>query len=93
MSEDVPADVRTVLTQLFAEGQQALEADDIDTCRQTIESAEDVATNKLPEGELRDRVLHGCERVRTLLDADGDADADAAGEFLAAMERQIPDPE
>lgn len=85
MAEDLPPDVRAVLTQLFAEGRNALAADEREAALETVTSAEAVATNKLPEGSLRDRLLHGCERVRRLLDADpadggGSADpADGAG--------------
>lgn len=75
MSEDIPADVRAVLAQLFAEGRDALRAEDRETAVETVTTAETVATNKLPEGTFRDRLLHGCERVRRLLapaDSDGD---------------------
>jgi hypothetical protein len=76
VAEDLPPDVRAVLTQLFAEGRNALAADERDAAVETVTSAEAVATNKLPEGSLRDRLLHGCERVRRLLDADPGGDAD-----------------
>lgn len=78
MAEDLPPDVRAVLTQLFAEGRNALAADERDAALETVTSAEAVATNKLPEGSLRDRLLHGCERVRRLLDADPAGAADPA---------------
>jgi len=101
VTEDLPGDVRSVLTQLFAEGQEALAEGDPETARETVSSAEEVATNKLPEGDLRGQVLHGCGRVRRLLDADvvagdessddtdGRVEADAAVEYLAAMERLL----
>jgi hypothetical protein len=78
VAEDLPPDVRAVLTQLFAEGRNALAADERDAALETVTSAEAVATNKLPEGSLRDRLLHGCERVRRLLDADPASAADPA---------------
>jgi hypothetical protein len=78
VAEDLPPDVRAVLTQLFAEGRNALAADERDAALETVTSAEAVATNKLPEGSLRDRLLHGCERVRRLLDADPAGAADPA---------------
>jgi hypothetical protein len=100
--EDLPPDVRAVLAQLFAEGREALAADDRGTAIETVTTAETVATNKLPEGALRDRLLHGCGRVRRLLDAgvgasreDGDPPdgerTDAAAAYLAAMERRVED--
>lgn len=79
MVEELSPDVRAVLTQLFAEGQDALAADDRETAMQTVTTAETVATNKVPEGALRDRLIHGCERVRRLLDADTSPQGDPRG--------------
>lgn len=74
--------MRAVLTQLFAEGQNALAADDQETAIRTVTTAETVATNKLPEGAFRDRLLHGCGRVRRLLgdDMDHRDDTDRQGD-------------
>ncbi len=107
MADDLPPDVRAVLTQLFAEGQDALAADDRETAVRTVTTAETVATNKLPEGAFRDRLLHGCERVRRLLETDADHEppevadspdtettgdrADAAAAYLTAMEQRVAD--
>ncbi len=76
MVEDLPPDVRAVLTQLFAEGRNALAADDRETAVRTVTTAETVVTNKLPEGAFRDRLLHGCERVRRLLEVNADRRTD-----------------
>jgi hypothetical protein len=89
VTEDLPEDVRSVLAQLFAEGQTAVERDDPATARETVTSAEEVARNKLPEGELRGRLLHGCARALDLLDPEGGVEDDAAAEYLAAMERLL----
>jgi len=105
VTEDPPADVLAVLAQLFAEGQEALAEGDVDTARETVTSAETVATNKLPEGDLRGQLLHGCGQARELLDPETGAGSDegdnpegvdqvepeAAEEYLAAMERRLPD--
>jgi hypothetical protein len=91
VTEDLPADVRDTLAQLFAECGTALEEEDIATARETIDSARTVATNKLPEGEVRAHILHGCGRVAKLLDPDDDIEADAAGEYVAAMQRRLPE--
>ena len=105
VTEDPPADVLAVLAQLFGEGQEALADGDADTAREAVTSAEAVATNKLPEGDLRGQLLHGCAQARALLDpetgggsAEGDdpegangAEPDAAAEYLAAMERRLPE--
>jgi hypothetical protein len=61
VTEDVPADVRAVLAQLFADGRASLRASDRETAVETVTTAEAVATNELPEGAFRDRLLHGCE--------------------------------
>ena len=105
VTEDPPADVLAVLAQLFAEGQEALADGDVDAARETVTSAEEDATNKLPEGDLRGQLLHGCAQARGLLDPEtggGDAEGDdpegtdrvepdAAAEYLAAMERRLPE--
>lgn len=84
MSDDAPTDVRTVLCQLFGAGREALAEDDPGRCERIVDSARSVATNKLPEGERRAKIRHGCERVQTLL---ADDETAAATEYLAAMER------
>ena len=86
---DLPTDVRTVLAQLFAEARAALDDGDVDTAREVVESAETVVATKLPEGDRRDRLRHGCDRVRALVADDHDTAAAAA--YLAAMERRLPD--
>ena len=96
MADDLPPDVRAVLVQLLAEGREALAAGDREVAARTVTTAETVATNKLPEGELRDHLLHGCDRVEMLLDpeaGDEDVETDAAGEYIAAMRRRLPDAE
>jgi len=89
MPGDLPTDVRSVLTQLFATARSALDAGDVETAREAVGSAETVVTTKLPEGDRRDRLAHGCERVETLL-AD-EPDTAGAAAYLAAMEARLPD--
>lgn len=91
MAEDLPTDVVTVLSQLFAEGQRALDGDDPATARESVTSARAVVRNKLPDGEFKRELRHGCERTLELLDAaeDDPADYEAAAEYLAAMERRL----
>lgn len=91
MGDDLPPDVQDTLVQLLEECATALEEENLSTARETIDSAESVATNKLPEGDLRDHLLHGCGRVSELLDPDEDVESDAAGEYVAAMQRRLPD--
>lgn len=91
MPDEPPADVVTVLGQLLAATGTALEEGDCETAGETLASAETVATNKLPEGERRAALLHGCGRIRDLLDEATDDDRDAAAEYVAAMERRLPE--
>lgn len=88
MTDDLPSDVQETLSQLFAEGRDALAADDIETGRAAVTSAESVVTNKLPEGDRRSQLLHGCERVSRLLDSD-EVDTAVATEYVAAMARRV----
>jgi hypothetical protein len=84
--EDVPHDVRAALTQLLAEAQTAARADDIETATALLETAETVATNKLPPGDRRDRVRRGCVAAADALPdaALAAAYAEAARSYVAA---------
>lgn len=92
--EEFAGDVMDVLSQLFESGAQALDrsasstpqtAGSADTARRILTSAETVATNKLPEGEFRDRLLHGCDRALSTLDDD----PVVAAEHCRAMAREL----
>ncbi len=91
VADDIPTDARDVLAQLLEECAAALDEGDCETARDTIGSAQSVATNKLPESDLRGHLLHGCERTEVLLDPEGDAEVDAANEYVAAMRRRLPE--
>lgn len=86
MSDPLPPDVRAVLKQLFAEARTALAAGDVAVARSAVESAETVVANKLPAGDRRERLRHGCRRVRGTIEEPG---TDAAEAYLAAMERRL----
>jgi hypothetical protein len=84
--DEVPHDVRASLDQLLAEARGAAERGDVDTARTLLDTAETVATNKLPAGERRDRIRWGCAAALDAL-PNGDlaaayatATADALGE-------------
>lgn len=85
MTDEYSGDVMDVLGQLFEAGARALDDGDRDTARQVLTSAETVTTNKLPTGEFRSRLRHGCERALSILDED----APAAAEHCRAMAREV----
>jgi len=90
---DLPADVEATLTQLLAEGADAVEAGDRETARSVVGTVETVTRNKVPESDLRERLVFGCGTVAALLDGDSPADADlttAAG-YLRAMRERVAD--
>jgi hypothetical protein len=88
VTDDPPTDVVTVLGQLLAATRTALAEGDQTTARETITSAETVATNKLPAGDRRAVLVHGCERILDLLKED---ERDVAAAYISAMERRLPE--
>lgn len=87
MTVDIPADVESVLTQLLGEAREAFERGDTETGVSATTSAASVARNKLPEGRLRGRLLHGCQRAEAV--ATTDDDAGVAAEYVASMEQLL----
>ena len=90
--EEFSGDVMDVLEQLFEAGARAVDSDAVsdersptDTARRILTSAETVATNKLPDGEFRSRLLHGCDRALSTLDDD----PAVAAEHCRAMAREV----
>ncbi|OSO92279.1 hypothetical protein B9H04_15950 [Halorubrum ezzemoulense DSM 17463] len=59
-ADEVPHDVRASLEQLLVAASTAAAEGDEPTARAALDTAETVATNKLPAGERRDRVRWGC---------------------------------
>ena len=90
MPDDVPSDVRAVLSQLFDETETAILAGEFDTARQTVETATTVSQNKLPEGELRAQLLHGCNEVTAAIAPEDGVESDVAVEYVRAMARRLP---
>lgn len=83
MTDEVPADAASVVTQLLGEARESCrEWDDAETLA-VLDTVERVVRNKFPEGAVRDQLLHGCDRVRATV-AD---DPTTAIEYLRAMER------
>jgi hypothetical protein len=92
VADDLPSDVKAVLGQLLASGQDALATGDIATARDILGTTRTVARTKLPAGPRRNRLLHGCDRVEALLGGD-DHDTAAATAYFAAMRRRLDDPD
>ena len=91
VSDDVPSDVQAVLTQLLAETETAIQAGELDTARRTIETVMTVSRNKLPDGELRAQLRHGCTAVTgALAETDGVESAVAAA-YVQAMAERLPE--
>ncbi len=85
MPDDVPADARAVVSQLLAETRERLGEWDDEQARTTLATIETVSANKLPEGDRRERLLHGCERVEATLAEN----PETAMAYLRAMEDVI----
>ncbi|WP_277553091.1 hypothetical protein [Halobaculum limi] len=85
--DDLPADVNAALTQLIEGARTAIREGDTDDALDAVDTAATVAANKLPPGDRRETILHGCARV-TDLAAD---DPPVAAEYLDAMRRRLPD--
>lgn len=89
MSGDLPSDVHAVLTQLLDETETAVTTGALGTARLTITTAETVCRNKLPEGDLRSQMLHGCGRVTVALEPTDGVDTEMAAEYCRAMSRRL----
>lgn len=84
-SPDVPPDVASVLHQLFDAAQASEESLDTDEFRATVETAQTVTRNKLPESDLRAQLLHGTERVLVTRKYD----ESVATEYIRGMQRRL----
>ncbi|WP_435063918.1 hypothetical protein [Halobaculum sp. EA56] len=83
--DDLPADVEAALAQLIASARESLRAGDRGEALASVDTAETVAATELPDGDRRDRLLHGCARVADL----AEADPSVAAEYLDAMRRRL----
>jgi hypothetical protein len=89
VTADLPADVRAVLEQLFAEAETAFRDGEPQVALSAVDTASTVARYKLPEGVLRAHLLHGCEQVEAATaDENGTV---VAAEYVAAMARRLAD--
>ena len=84
-SGEVPHDVRAALGQLLDRAERAAEAGDGETAAALLDTAGAVAENKLPPGDRRDRVRHGCAAAREAL-----PDGELAAAYAAAAAARLP---
>jgi hypothetical protein len=86
---DLPADVEATLGQLLAEAAAAARRREVDEVTAIVDTVETVVRTKVPAGDLRERLEHGCTTVERLV-ADEPL---VAAEYLNAMERRVRSPE
>lgn len=82
---DLPSDVDAALAELVESARGYARAGETDALVETLDTLATVAGNELPEGDRRDRLLHGCERVA---DHAGD-DYAVATEYLRSMDSLV----
>lgn len=83
---EMPPDVRSSLGQLLSNARRSAQDGDHETARSLLDTAGTVAGNKLPEGDRRDRLRHGCSAASGAL-----PDGDLAAAYVEAMERRLPE--
>lgn len=86
--DEVPHDVRASLEQLLSAAASAAAAGDDETARAALDTAETVATNKLPAGERRDRIRWGCAAA-----VDALPNGDLAAAYATATADAVADDE
>lgn len=85
MTDPLPPDVHDTLDQLLEAAIDALPADER-TARASLDTVSRVVANKLPDGDRKARLQHGCDAVLDALDDDEHA---AAVEYLRAMRTRL----
>ena len=83
---EMPPDVRSSLGQLLSNARQSARNGDHETTRSLLDTAGTVAENKLPAGDRRDRLRHGCAAAIEAL-----PDGELAAAYVEAMERRLPE--
>lgn len=81
MSDDLPADIHATLGQLFEEAGAAARDRRPETTVAALDSAATVVENKVPDGDLKRVLAHGCERASATVEAE----PLVAAEYCAAM--------
>ncbi|ESP87146.1 hypothetical protein [Candidatus Halobonum tyrrellensis] len=79
---DADGDVDAALAELVDDARSHVRAGESAELAETLDALEAVARDELPDGDRRDRLIHGCERVA----AHVDDDYAVATEYLRAME-------
>lgn len=85
MTDDLPVDVRDTLAQLFEAAGEAARDGRAETAVAALESAATVVGNKLPPGELKRRLAHGCTRAIATVEAE----PLVAAEYCVAMRERL----
>ncbi|MFB6169091.1 MAG: hypothetical protein ABEJ43_09630 [Haloferacaceae archaeon] len=85
MTEDLPVDVRDTLGQLFAEAGEAARDRRSETALAALSTAATVVENKVPEGDLKRQLAHGCERAQ----ATAEDEPLVAAEYCGAMRERL----
>lgn len=87
MTDEVPPDVAEELARLLATARDRTRRGETESVRHSLDTIESLVTSSLSDGDLRDRLLHGCEQVDYLT---GD-DPLAAAEYCRAMHDLVVD--
>ena len=77
----LPADADDALAELLDDAREHARSGEDDELVETLDALAAIARDELPDGDRKDRLLHGCERVETHA---GD-DYAVATEYLRAM--------
>jgi len=85
VSDDLPEDVSDTLVQLLSEAESSARTGNRSDVLPLLNTVEKVVTNKLPPGQTREQLLHGCDTVRPLLGHE----PLVAAEYLRSMCRTI----
>ncbi len=84
--DEIPHDVRATLSQLLDRAGDAARRGNDETAARLLGTASTVAENKLPAGDYRERVRHGCTAARAAL-----PDGVLAAEYAAATAARLSD--
>lgn len=90
---DLPADVRAVLSQVFEAVPTELGRGETTAALSLVETARTVTTNKVPPGDRRQLLLSGCDRLETVVAGTGNHEdrVALAGAYCDSLSRLVGD--